>query len=66
MEAKLRKCNPQMDPKLLEMGAVALCGVFLSDYPIIKAAYARDKELFTKYCSCNTKRNFNVEDPLKL
>ena len=63
MGAKLRKCNPRMDPKLLEMGAVALCAVFLSDYPIITATYAGDKELFTKYCCCNTKRNFNVEDP---
>ena len=44
------------------MGAVALCGFFLSDYPVITAVYADNWELFKKYCFCKTKRDFNSED----
>ena len=44
------------------MGAVALCGIFLSDYPVMTAVYAGEKELFKKYCLCTTKRDITDED----
>ena len=54
MKAKLQKCSPRIDPRLLEMGSVAVCGMFLCDYPVITAVY--------KYCCCETKKNFNETD----
>ena len=38
MKTNLRKFSPTINTKLLEMGAVALCGIFLNDYPVITAA----------------------------
>ena len=64
MKTKLQKLNMRMDTKLLDMGAVALCGFFLSDYPVITAVYTGDKEQFNKYCCCTMKKNFNNPDPV--
>ena len=65
MKAKLQKCSPRIDPRLLEMGSVAVCGMFLCDYPVITAVYTGTKNLFTKYCCCNTKKNFNDTDLMR-
>ena len=59
MRTNLQKYSLSRSQKLLEMGAVALCGFFLTDYPVITAAYSGKKELFKKYCFCTTKRDFN-------
>ena len=64
MKNKLYKLNLQIDTKLLEMAAVALCGFFQCDYPVITAVYTRDKEIFNKYCCCTMKKNFNDTDPV--
>ena len=63
-EAQLQKQLQHTNAKLLDMGAVALCGFFLSDYPIITAAYRRDIKLFKKYSCCTTKRDFDNDDKL--
>ena len=62
MATNLRRLVQRLDPRLLQMGAVALCGIFLGDYPVITAAYTGEKELFRKYCLCTTKRDINEDD----
>ena len=62
MRIKLQRLTQRINTELLDMAAIALCGFFLSDYPIITAVYRRDIILFKKYCCCTTKRDFNNDD----
>ena len=62
MRLELQKRSLSSNPQLRDVGAVALCGFFLNNYPIITALYEEDINLFKKYCCCTNKRDLDNDD----